>query len=177
MPVSAPQFLIGAKFIPETGGRALLRQDLTASLAMRMLAGQSSPFYTRLYREGLLNRDFDYEVDFTAGTGTIIIGGESSDPEKVLDEFKKELERVKSEGFDERSFELAKRSMTGARLRGLEDFENVCIAVVSGVFDGYKALDSVELSDKIGKEECEKFISENLSAERLAISVIKAGEK
>ena len=177
MPVSAPQFLIGAKFIPETGGRALLRQDLVSSLAMRMLAGQSSPFYTRLYREGLLNRDFDYEVDFTAGTGTIIIGGESCEPMKVLDEFKKELERVGREGFDERSFLLAKRSTVGARLRGLEDFENVCISVVSGVFDGYKALDSVELSEKISRDECEKFISENLSPDRLAISIIEAGDK
>ena len=175
MPVSAPQFLIGAKFQPEKRGSALLRQDLVSSLAMRILVGQSSPFYTRLYREGLLNRDFDYEVDFAASTGTIIIGGESSDPKKVLEEFKKELARVQREGLDEKAFELAKRAGVGARLRGLEDFENVCIAVVSGVFDGYKALDSVEMSERITKEECEKFIAENLSEERLAISVIEAG--
>lgn len=177
MPVSAPQFLIGAKFAPELRGSALLRQDLVSSLAMRVLVGQSSPFYMRLYREGLLNRDFDYEVDFAASTGTIIIGGESSDPGKVLEEFKKELERVRSEGLDERCFELAKRSMVGARLRGLEDFENVCLAVVSGVFDGYRALDSVAMSETIKKAECEKFITENLTADRLAISIIEAGEK
>lgn len=176
MPVSAPQFLIGAKFKPEKSGRALLRQDLISSLAMRMLAGHSSPFYTRLYRQGLLNRDFDYEVDFTTGTGTIIIGGESSDPTAVLEEFKRELERVAEEGFDERSFMLAKRATVGARLRGLEDFENVCIAVVSGVFDGYKALDSVEMSESITKGECEKFIAENLPADRLAISIIESGD-
>ena len=177
MPVSAPQFLIGSKFIPEPSGTPLLRQDLVSSLAMRLLVGQSSPFYTRLYRSGLLNRDFDYEVDFTAGTGTVIIGGESSDPEAVLEEYKKELERVAKEGFDAMSFELAKRASLGARLRGLEDFENVCIAVVSGAFDGYKALDSMELSREITKEECEAFVRENLTADRLAISIITGEEK
>ena len=177
MPVSAPQFLIGSKFIPEPSGIPLLRQDLVSSLAMRLLVGQSSPFYTRLYKSGLLNRDFDYEVDFTAQTGTVIIGGESCDPEKVLEEYKAELERVSREGFDEKSFELAKRASLGARLRGLEDFENVCIAVVSGAFDGYRALDSMELSTQITKEECEAFVRENLTADRLAISVIDSGDK
>ncbi len=176
MPVSAPQFLIGAKFKPEKSGKTLLRQELVSSLALRMLCGQSSPFYTRLYSQGLLNRDFDYEADFTAGTGTIIIGGESADPMAVVDELKKEIERVSKEGFDERAFTLAQRAMIGARLRGLEDFENVCIAVVSGVFVGCKVLDSVEISESIEKAECEKFIAENLLPERLAISIIESGE-
>ena len=34
--------------------------------------------------KGLLSRDYDYEADFSAGTGTIIISGESADPEQVL---------------------------------------------------------------------------------------------
>ena len=134
MPVSSPQFLIGLRFTPEEYGSALLREDLVSALTMRLLAGQSSPFYSRLYREGLLNRDFDYEVDFTAGTGTVILGGESSDPERILEEFQKELERVSEEGFDARAFELAKRAAVGSRLRSLEDFENVCLAFATGVF-------------------------------------------
>ena len=52
------------------------------SCALRLLAGGSSPFYSRLYAEGLLCRDFDYEVDFAAGTGTVIFGGESQKPEQ-----------------------------------------------------------------------------------------------
>ena len=35
-----------------------------------------------LYTDGTLNADFDYEVDFAADTGTVLMGGESSDPER-----------------------------------------------------------------------------------------------
>ena len=135
MPVSAPQFFIGAKLRSETDGEAALRQRLVAMLAMRLLCGCSSPFYARLYAEGLLNRDFDYEVDFTAGTATIIIGGESAEPERVRDELTAEVGRIVREGFAADAFERARRASLGARLRGLEDFDNVCLSIAEGVFD------------------------------------------
>ena len=100
MDVSAPQFLIGAKLPPAPAGEEALRQRLVSSLALRLLVGASSDFYNRLYASGLLNRDFDAEVDFSAGTGTLLIGGESPDPEAVLRELTEELRRVGREGLD-----------------------------------------------------------------------------
>ncbi|MBQ7896009.1 MAG: insulinase family protein [Oscillospiraceae bacterium] len=175
MEVSAPQFLIGAKLKCETEGNALMRQQIVAQLALRLLCGASSPFYTRLYSEGILNRDFDYEADFGTGAGTVIIGGESPEPRKVLDEFNKEVERICREGFDEGSFIRAKRASAGARLRALEDFENVCVALVSGFFEGYCPFEAHEILHSVSKEECESFVKENLSPSRLALSVIHAG--
>ena len=52
MPVSAPQFLIGVKIAPAQRGSENLRQRLVAQLALRLLAGGSSPFYSRLYARG-----------------------------------------------------------------------------------------------------------------------------
>ncbi len=177
MPVSAPQFLIGAKFRPETGGAAALRQRLVSMLVMRLLCGYSSPFYARLYAEGLLNRDFDYEVDFSAGTATVIIGGESAEPERVRDEFIRETERIGREGFDADAFERAKRASLGARLRGLEDFDNVCLSIAEGVFGGYDALSSAAMLETVTKTECESFMREKLAAERLALAVIAPGKE
>lgn len=172
MPVSAPQFFIGAKLCPAAGGEAALRQRLTAMLAMRLLCGRSSPFYTRLYAEGLLNRDFDYEVDFSAGTATVIIGGESAAPRRVLQELEREIARIGAEGFDPAAFERAKRASLGARLRGLEDFDNVCTSLAEGVFDGFCALDSAACLESVEKGACEAFVREKLAPERLAMSVI-----
>lgn len=173
MAVSAPQFLIGAKFRPAGAGEAALRQRLEAQLALRLLVGSSSPFYTRLYAAGMLNRDYDYEADFSAGTGTVIIGGESPQPEQVLEELRLEVARVSAEGFDAARFERAKRASYGARLRALEDFDNVCIALASGVFDGYCALDAPLLLQDVSKSACEAFVRENLADERLSIAIIE----
>ena len=173
MPVSAPQFLIGAKLHPAPAGEAALRQRLTAQLALRLLVGASSPLYTRLYADGTLNRDFDYEVDFSAGTGTVILGGESRDPERVLQALQEEVAKVADTGFDAARFARAKRASYGARLRGLEDFDNVCVSMAEGLFDGFCSLDAPLLLQSIRKGECEDFVRQALAPERLALSIIE----
>lgn len=172
MEVSAPQFLIGVKLLPGVYGEDALRRRLVATLALRMLCGSSSPFFTRGYEQGLLNMDFDYEVDSSAGTVTVIVGGESRDPAAVLQAFRAECARIAAEGFDEGTFLRARRASLGARLRGLEDFDNVCVSLAGGVFDGFCALDAFRLLEGVTAEDCRRFVAENLTAERMALSVI-----
>ena len=178
MEVSAPQFLIGAKLPPNQYGTAAQRERLIAALALRMLCGSSSPFYTRLYADGTLNMDFDYEVDASAGTLTLIIGGESRTPERVLEELNAEIARIAKDGFDAAYFERSKRASLGTRLRALEDFDNVCVSLAMDCFDGYCTFDSYALLDGITAEDCRRFVAEELAPERLALSVIapKTGE-
>ncbi len=174
MEVSAPQFMIGAKMRPEQDGEKALRQDLVAKLSLRLLAGYSSPLYTKLYSAGLLSRNFDYECNVTAGTGALILGGESPDPKEVLNAFKLEVQRINKDGLDPVRFERAKRASLGARLRGLEDFENVCVSLIFCLFEGYCAFDALNVLGSITREECEEFIREHFAPERLALSVIEA---
>ena len=172
MEVSAPQFLIGAKIAPAPDGEALLRQKIVAQLALRTVFGTSAEFYNRLYAEGTLNRDYDYEIDYSAGTATIMLGGESAQPQKVLGEINAELDRVFKNGLDGDAFEKAKRASFGSRLRGLEDFDSLCLSLVDGVFGGYCALDACELLESVTKAECEDFLKTFMTPDRLAMSVI-----
>ena len=176
-PVSAPQFLIGAKLRGEPKGPGALRQRLTATLSLRLLLGQSSPFYTRLYSDGVLNRDFGTETDFVAGAAYVLVGGESQKPEVVLDELKKAVQDLREHGLSPERFERAKRASLGARLRGLEDFESVCLSLVSGIFDGYSAMDAIAELSNITIADCERFLSETFSDERLAMVVFRPEEK
>ena len=177
MPVSAPQFLIGAKFRPETEGRAQLRQRLVSQLALRALFGASSRFYTELYAKGLLNRDYSYDADFAAGTGTVLIGGESPDPQAVFAALREAVAAVKEKGLDAERFERARRASYGSRLRGFEDFESVCLSTVTGLFRGYCALEAPEVLAGITKAECEAFLCQTLAPERLALAVMRAGKE
>ena len=172
MEVSAPQFLIGAKVTPAHAGASLLRQKMVAGLALRSVFGTSGKFYNRLYEEGLLNRDYDYEIDYTAGTSTVMISGESANPQKVLDEINSELSDIFSNGLDRNIFETAKRASFGSRLRALEDFDGLCLSLVDGVFGGYCALDAFETLESVKIEECTEFLKTYLTPDRLAMSVI-----
>ena len=91
----------------------------------------------------------------------------------MLRALEEELERISRRGLDPERFERAKRASLGARLRGLEDFESVCVAAAEGVFDGYCAFDAPELLRSITRAECEAFVREALAPERLAISIIE----
>ena len=178
MPVGEPEFLIGAKTVDppvteESGARDRMRNRLAAGLSLRLLFGNSSPLFARLYEEGILTHDFDYEVDYAAETATIMIGGEGPDPEKVFEAVCEELSRVTTEGISRTLFSRAKKAMIGGRLRGLEDFENVCVNLISDWFDGYCSFDCMDLLSDLRKEDCEAWIRENLARERLAMSVIR----
>ena len=172
MPVSAPQFMIGAKIRSAERSPALLRQELTATLAMRLLAGPSSPFFNRLYEQGLLNRRFDADADFSRGIGTILVSGESKDPEAVYAAFLEEIRRIQADGFDEQLFLRAKKAAIGSALREMEDFDSVCVSLALNEFEGFCFLDGPAVLADISKQECEAFIREWLLPERLAMALI-----
>ena len=172
MEVAAPLFYIGAKFAPAPRGEELLRQKLTAGLVLRLLFGSSSDFYTEQYAAGLISRDFDCEADYSAGTATIIMGGESTDPEKVYEEIVKTIEKNLRFGVNPRDLSRIKKASIGARLRGLEDVEGVALSQVDGTFGGYDPLRSVEILPTITAEECNEFLKQVLAPEHLVMSLV-----
>ena len=172
MAVSAPQFIVGVKLTPGLSGDALLRQKLVSGIAINYLYGASSPFYSRLYAEGLLNADFFVDADSAAGTVTLLAGGESRDPEKVLAEMLAAAADCASSGLDPAYFSRVMRSGYGARVRALSSFSGLCASLTDGAFGGYNAMDAFAMTETITAEELRAFIAENLTAERAAMSVI-----
>lgn len=170
MEVSAPLFIIGSKFVPDSENR--LRQELIAGLSLDCLLGESSPFYTGLYKEGILNNMFGYEADYSAGAGMLFIEGESSEPERVLERLNEEVLNITEKGMSEEVFARQKKAMFGGRIRGLGRFETLCRLLAEGhfagfcQFDAFKELETITLSEVCG------YIKENLSTERLAMSVV-----
>lgn len=171
MEVSAPQFLFGARLEPEKGS-ARLRQELVANTALRLLLGRSSPVYNKLYAEGLLTGSFDYEVDYTAGTAMIIAAGESRDIPAVMEAVRSELKKLAENGIDAESFQNAKKAEFGNELRALGSFSALALAMAQGAFGGFDPLEGFEIMTSITKTDVETFIRENLTAEKLALSVL-----
>ena len=172
MEVSAPQFMAGCKLSAESSGEASLRQKLLAGAALSYLYSRSSPFYTRLYSEGLINTDFYVELYHCAGTATVLCGGESRDAERVLSEFLEEARKAADEGLDEKLWSRIKKAAYGARIRSLSSFGGLCAAMAEADFAGYNCLDSFAVMDSITSEEVRAFIKENLIPQRFAMSVI-----
>ncbi|MBR0040808.1 MAG: insulinase family protein [Oscillospiraceae bacterium] len=175
MSVAAPLFLLGAAFRPTDGD--VLRERIVARLALRLLCGASSPFYARLYREGLINRSFAAGTDFPANTAVVTAGGESRDPQRVFDELLGEVSRIGEEGFEKDYFERARRASLGARLRGFEDFDSVCLSCFEAAALGYDVFDAPAVLASVTAEECRDFLVRTLTRERTALSVVRPIEE
>ena len=172
MAVAAPLFYLGAKLLPDGGGRDLLRRQLLSELAMEYVAGHASGFYTELYARGLLSRDFATGTDYAAGAMMTLLAGESRDPEAVAEAFAQRIDRIARRGVDSDGFERCRRARYGAELNALDQFGSYARALVNGAFQGWRIDDVFSLLSELTAEDAAGFLCENLDPSRTAMSVV-----
>ena len=177
MEVSTPIFQLGFKAEPAPAGEEHLRRQLMGELACEALLGNSSPLYARLYSEGLINKNFGYGFELYPGCALMAAGGESRDPRAVRDAVLAEGARIAREGVDEGLFRRLKKGVYGAKVRGLNSFENVCIELAQAHFAGVEYLTFPEVFDGISKADVEDCIRRWVTPERCGLAVVRPGEE
>ena len=173
MEVSAPQFMLGAKVQPVLKGFGNLHQRHIGGLALSSLFGRSSRFYSNLYSKNILSTDFDVDFDFAADSASIFLSGQSQNPEAVLEAVLAAADEVRRNGLDEKRFNRVRNATLGSLLFALEDFDNMAVGLAHSAFYEYNPLDTHTAKADVTAEECSRFIAENLTEEKLAMSVIK----
>jgi predicted Zn-dependent peptidase len=177
MEVSAPQFLFGCRLDPAAKGEAQARERVIGEVAMKYLMGKPSPLYTRLYAEGLIKSDFGASIDYSAGSAVVLAGGESRDPEAVLEAVKAQVEQVREKGIDEALFTRIKNSLYGDNIRLLGSFSDVCTEQAEDFFAGFNLPDSFEILASLTSDELGEFIVRALTPDGWAMSVIDPPQK
>ncbi|MGI5971322.1 MAG: EF-P 5-aminopentanol modification-associated protein YfmH [Oscillospiraceae bacterium] len=173
MEVSRPIFMAGFKCVPQESGRASLLAEYLAELAASVLAGRSSPLYNRLYSQGLIDNSFDCSFNSVRGSAAFTFGGESEDPEKVVDAVCSEAERIAEEGIDIELFERQKKSAFGSIIRLFDSFESTASAIVSTHFRQADFFETPDIFDEINADSVRSFIAGELRRDRLALSIVE----
>ena len=176
MEVSTPIFQMGWKAESAGAGEERLRRELVGELACEALFGTSSPLYARLYKEGLLNDSFAYGYEAYPACAYLAAGGESRDPDAVNAAIAEEARRIAREGVDEGLFQRLKKAAYGARVRGLNSFENICVGMAQAHFAGFEFLRFPEVFDSIGKKDVEDCIAAFVTPGRTALAVVSPKE-
>ena len=91
----------------------------------------------------------------------------------MSDAILEEAQRLAREGVDAQFFEQIRRASFGATLRALNSFENIAVSLIDGYFRHFDALQFPEAYESIEKADVERFLRENLTVERRAISIIE----
>ena len=177
MEVSVPLFQLGFKGEAAPEGEGALRQQLLGELACEALLGNSGPLYARLYREGLVNRNFSYGYESYPCCALLCAGGESKDPEGVRAAVAAEAERIAREGIDPELWERLKKSSYGNRVRALNSFEHICISQAQSFFQGCDFLRFPEVYDSLTREDAQAMIARWVTPERTALSVVRPREE
>lgn len=176
MAVSAPLMQLGVKGTPAPDGKAQLWQKILGELACEALMGSSSPLYSKLYTQGLINGGFYCGYMDYPGCAFLVAGGESKDPQAVREAILSEAARIGREGLDEGLFQRLKKSAYGSYVRGLNSFENLCVEQARSFFTQQDPWTFPEVFAQLERGDAEAFIQEWFQPERTALTVIRPGE-
>ncbi len=154
MEIAKPMFSFGFK--EECVGERTLKECICSELMLDILAGDTSPLYEELLAKELINDEFDSEYFQGNGYATAIFQGESADPRAVADAICAEVERLKSEGIDEKLFESARRSLYGTAVKRYNNVEAVTMSLVDCAMSDFGPFDDIEILRNITKQDVEE---------------------
>ena len=82
-------------------------------------------------------------------------------------------DEVRRNGLDKMKFDRVKNASLGSLIFGLEDFDGMAMSLAQSAFYKFNQMDTFTWQADVFPEECAQFIAENLTEERLAMSVVK----
>ena len=150
MDVSMPQFMIGYKDT-DIFSTPLERckREVELQILHELLFGKSSDFYEELYNEGLINDGFYNTYELERGYALSILGGESKEPQAVLERIAKRVEQVEQGLILQKDFQRIKNSRYGSFVKQFNSIEGICrLYTTLGLMD-VRVIDYFSLYDKI----------------------------
>lgn len=171
--MSMPVFSFGYKEKCETPTRSL-NEVVETGILLEIIAGESSPLYSRLFEEGLINSNFSKEYFVGYGYEAILFEGESSNPKAVAEEIKKEIQRLRDNGIDDDLFETVRRNLYGKEIMQYNDIDDVANSMIACYFAGYEMFDVMDIYKNVTKADIEKRLSNMLDEKYSALSVVKS---
>lgn len=173
LPVSLPKCLFGFK---ETqvgySGAELLRRDLATKLALDLLLGSSSRLYQKLYDEELISDSFSHEFNSNPRYAFSAIGGDTKDPERLLEVITAEIKTIVQSGFREEDFERTRKKKIGGFLRMLNSPENIAHEFTRYRFRGGDMFEVLPIYESLTLEEVNTRLREHIDWEQLAVSMV-----
>lgn len=173
LPVSLPKCLFGFKET-QVGyeGAERLRRDLATKLALDLLLGASSKLYQKLYDEELISDSFSHEYNSNPRYAFSAIGGDTKDPERLLEVITEEIKAVVQSGFREEDFERTRKKKIGGFLRMLNSPENIAHEFTRYRFRGGDMFEVLPIYESLTLEEVNSRLREHIDWEQLAVSMV-----
>lgn len=158
MDVQKPKVYIGLK-AKETSlsGEEMLKHELAVQIALELIFGRTSEFYTNVYDSGLIDESYSYDFTLERGFGFALIGTDTSDPDTFVKAVKTELQKAeKGNSFTQEAVERIKRKKIGFYLRALNSIEFIANQYTRYAFNDMNLFDAVPVIETITVSDIEE---------------------
>lgn len=130
--VAQPKVLVGYKDpSPPTSGRAILEREVRRNLLVHLLFGSSSDLYQELYDDGLVDDSFGASYSIDRGAGLTVLGGDTDEPERLVEKLRCGIETARRSGVADEDFERARRRLLGRFFFGFNSPESTASTLLS----------------------------------------------
>jgi predicted Zn-dependent peptidase len=170
--VGVPIFSIGFKCAPYTND-VIVKKEVEADLLLSLLADKMSALHKQLTDEGLITTELGKEVFDGKGYFTLVLSGESENPEAVLERVLEYIEKAKREGLDRESFEALKKAEYGSVIRAMNHPDGYADNLMSFYFYGLDAFEFERRLAEVTFEDVTNALDEFFSDENYSISIIR----
>ncbi|MBN3526256.1 EF-P 5-aminopentanol modification-associated protein YfmH [Paenibacillus apiarius] len=174
LPVSIPRCLFGCKE-PRPGlkGRALLEYEIATRVMMDLLLGSSSQLNQTLYEEGLTTDSFGSEFNCSPDYAFSIMGGETKDPDRLVQRVQELVEQAKQKGFAAASFERIRNKAIGSYLRMLNSPEAIANEFTKFKFRDTDLFDIISVYEALTLEQVHQRLQDHFDWNQLAVSIVE----
>lgn len=173
MDVNNPIFVIAIKDKTLENETEQVKKHIAIEILLNIIVGKSSKLYKELYETGMVMAPLDLDYEFSKQYAHIAISGQSNEPEKVMEELKKEIEKLKKEGLEKQQFERIKKKIYGNYITEYNDISGVARMLMADYFKGINSFEYIENHKQVTKEYAEKILKEIFDENKMVISIVK----
>lgn len=177
LPVGVSKCMFGFKEAADALGKEgddALKQECVTNIVLEALFGTGAKFYRSLYDEGLIDEQFGYDYTLENGFAFSIIGGDTPDPDRLIQRVEQEIPKFVENGLSEEEFNRIKKKKIGGALRLLNSLEWIANQFTQYRFLGTDLFRMIPLLESITFEDVQQRIREYFDFDRMAVSVVTA---
>jgi predicted Zn-dependent peptidase len=173
--VGIPKCMFGFKESQQAlgkSGQSMFEQELATKICLEALLGSDSELYQSLYNEGLIDENFGFDYTLEKGYGHSMIGGDTSNPEKLLARIQEELPKRVEQGISAEDFERIRKKRIGSSLRMFNYLEWIANQFTGYRFNGIDLFQMIPTLEQITLEQVNQRMREHINWDRFAISLV-----
>lgn len=174
LPVGISKCLMGFKEEKSAlQGDDFLKREFATQIALEALFGQSSDLYQRLYDDGLIDDQFGFDYVLEHGYGFSMFGGDTKDPDALIQRIRSALPEYVDKGIADDVFERLRKKKIGEFLRQLNSPEFIANQFTRYRFNQADLFRIVPVLENLRAEDVNARLQHHFQLDRCAASVVR----